>query len=142
MLVFNQRDGTPYNCQKWLMVPVMYRSLFSLLLNEVLYITVFFYWSISINILHIYNKDKGFFSMLSSLALNMLSGIVISYSCKRINIPSLVGLIFIGIILGPSVLNLLDPTLLNISADIRHVVLIMILTRAGLSLDLNELKKV
>lgn len=142
MLGFNQRDGTPYNCQKWLMVPVMYRSLFSLLLNEVLYITGFFYWSISKNNLHIYKKDKGVFSMLSSIAFIMLSGMVISYSCKRINIPSLVGLIFIGIILGPSVLNLLDPTLLNISADIRQVVLIIILTRAGLSLDLNELKKV
>lgn len=80
--------------------------------------------------------------MLSSIAFIILSGIIISYICKRIKIPSLVGLIFIGIIFGPSILDLLDPTLLNISADIRQIVLIIILTRAGLSLDLKELKKV
>ena len=80
--------------------------------------------------------------MLYSLALIMLSGIIIRLFCKKINIPSLIGFILVGILLGPSVLNRLDPTLLNISADIRQIVLIIILTRAGLSLDLKDLKKV
>lgn len=80
--------------------------------------------------------------MLYSLALIMLSGIIIRLLCKKLNIPSLIGFILVGILLGPSVLNRLDPTLLNISADIRQIVLIIILTRAGLSLDLKDLKKV
>ena len=80
--------------------------------------------------------------MLYSLALIMLSGIIIRLFCKKLNIPSLIGFILVGILLGPSVLNRLDPTLLNISADIRQIVLIIILTRAGLSLDLKDLKKV
>jgi NhaP-type Na+/H+ or K+/H+ antiporter len=80
--------------------------------------------------------------MLNSIAVITLSGIVVSFLCKKLNIPSLVGFILVGILLGPSVFNLLDSELLNISADIRQIVLIVILTRAGLSLDLKDLKKV
>ena len=80
--------------------------------------------------------------MLSSIAMIVLLGIFTHVICRKINIPSLVGLIFIGILIGPSVFDCLDPTLLEISADIRQVVLIIILTRAGLSLNLNDLKKV
>lgn len=80
--------------------------------------------------------------MLYSLAFILLSGIIIQLLCKKLNIPSLIGFILVGILLGPAVLNVLDPTLLNISADIRQIVLIIILTRAGLSLDLKYLKKV
>lgn len=80
--------------------------------------------------------------MLSSIAMIVLLGIFTHVICRKINIPSLVGLIFIGILIGPSVFDWLDPTLLEISADIRQVVLIVILTRAGLSLNLNDLKKV
>ena len=80
--------------------------------------------------------------MLYSLAFILLSGIIIQLLCKKLNIPSLIGFILVGILLGPAVLNTLDPTLLNISADIRQIVLIIILTRAGLSLDLKDLKKV
>ncbi|MBG9983473.1 cation:proton antiporter [Aerococcaceae bacterium DSM 111022] len=80
--------------------------------------------------------------MLSSIAMIVLLGIFTHVICRKINIPSLVGLIFIGILIGPSVFDWLDPTLLEISADIRQVVLIIILTRAGLSLNLNDLKKV
>ncbi len=80
--------------------------------------------------------------MLSSIALITLAGIVVSRLSQKIKIPSLIGLILVGILVGPSVLDWLDPNLLNISADIRQVVLIIILTRAGLSLDLKELKKV
>lgn len=80
--------------------------------------------------------------MLNSIAFITLSGIVVSFLCKKLNIPSLVGFILVGILLGPSVFNLLDSELLNISADIRQIVLIVILTRAGLSLDLKDLRKV
>ena len=80
--------------------------------------------------------------MLYSLAFILLSGIIIQLLCKKLNIPSLIGFILVGILLGPAVLNVLDPTLLNISADIRQIVLIIILTRAGLSLDLKDLKQV
>ena len=80
--------------------------------------------------------------MLKSIAFITLSGIVVHFLCKRLNIPSLVGFILAGILLGPSVFNLLDSELLNISADIRQIVLIVILTRAGLSLDLKDLRKV
>lgn len=80
--------------------------------------------------------------MLYSLALIILSGIIIQLLCKKLNLPSLIGFILVGILLGPTVLNILDPTLLNISADIRQIVLIIILTRAGLSLNLKDLKKV
>lgn len=80
--------------------------------------------------------------MLNSIAFITLSGIVVHFLCKKLNIPSLVGFILVGILLGPSVFNLLDSDLLNISADIRQIVLIVILTRAGLSLDLKDLRKV
>ncbi len=80
--------------------------------------------------------------MLSSIALITLAGIIVSRLSQKMKIPSLIGLILVGILVGPSVFDWLDPTLLDISADIRQVVLIIILTRAGLSLDLKELKKV
>src|SRR5690625_188926 len=80
--------------------------------------------------------------MLNSIAFITLSGIVVHFLCKKLNIPSLVGFILVGILLGPSVFNLLDSDLLNISADIRQIVLIVILTRAGLYLDLKDLRKV
>lgn len=79
--------------------------------------------------------------LLTSIALIILSGIIVSALCKKLNMPSLVGLIFVGILLGPSALDLFDPTLMTISADIRQFVLIIILTRAGLSLNLKDLKK-
>lgn len=80
--------------------------------------------------------------MLVSMTLIILGGIIVSIVCKKINIPSLIGLIFVGILIGPSVLDLLDPIMLDISVDIRQIVLIIILTRAGLSLNLRDLKKV
>lgn len=80
--------------------------------------------------------------MLNSIAIITLSGIIIHFLCKKLNIPSLVGFILVGVLLGPSIFNLLDSKLLSISADIRQIILIIILTRAGLSLDLKDLKKV
>lgn len=62
--------------------------------------------------------------------------------CKKLKLPSLLGMILTGMILGPYVLNLIDNSILNISSDLRRIALIIILMRAGLSLDLNDLKKV
>nr|WP_330365500.1 cation:proton antiporter [Clostridioides difficile] len=61
---------------------------------------------------------------------------------KKIKLPSLLGMLLTGIILGPYVLNLIDNSILDISSDLRKIALIIILTRAGLSLDINDLKKV
>ncbi len=80
--------------------------------------------------------------MLISIALMMLLGMVMGGICKKIHIPSLTGMLLTGIILGPYVFNLIDESLLNISTELRKIALIIILTRAGLSLDLNDLKEV
>ena len=81
-------------------------------------------------------------NMLMSLALMFLIGFFISGIFKKLHIPSLLGLIVTGIILGPEVLNLLDPKILNISSELREIALIVILFRAGLSLDLSDMKKI
>ena len=70
-----------------------------------------------------------------------MCGLLLGSICKRLHLPSLVGMLIVGIVLSPYALNLLSPELLNISADIRQLALIIILTRAGLSFDLAELKK-
>lgn len=80
--------------------------------------------------------------MLMSLALMFLMGMFLSYICKKAHIPGLFGMIITGILLGPHVLNLIDGSILDISAILRKIALIIILTRAGLSLDVNDLKKV
>lgn len=80
--------------------------------------------------------------MLISISMILLMGMFMGWLCKKIQLPSLTGMILTGIILGPYFLNLIDSSLLNISSDLRRIALIIILTRAGLSLDLNDLKKV
>lgn len=80
--------------------------------------------------------------MLLSMALIMLIGMASGYICRRLKLPGLLGMIITGIILGPYVLDLIDPSILNISADLRKIALIIILTRAGLTLDINDLKRV
>lgn len=80
--------------------------------------------------------------MLTSLALIFLLGLILGSIFKRLKLPSLLGMIITGIILSPYALNLLAPSLLEISADIRLFALIVILTRAGLSLNIDELKRV
>ena len=80
--------------------------------------------------------------MLSSLTLIFLSGIILGSIFNRLKLPQLTGMLLTGIILGPFLLNLLDPKILSISADLRQIALIIILTRAGLNLDINDLKKV
>lgn len=80
--------------------------------------------------------------MLLSMALIMLLGMFMGQICKKIHLPSLMGMLITGIVLGPYVLNLIDASILNISAELRKIALIIILTRAGLSLKLDDLKKV
>lgn len=79
--------------------------------------------------------------MLLSTALLLLVGMALGWLCKRCRLPGLIGMIAAGILLGPSVLGWLSPKLLSISPELRKIALIIILTRAGLSLDLQGLKK-
>ena len=79
--------------------------------------------------------------MLLSISLILLLGMSLGYICQKLKLPSLIGMLLTGIILGPYVLNLLDPNILAISGDLRKIALIIILTRAGLGLDLSVLRK-
>lgn len=80
--------------------------------------------------------------MLTSLALIFLLGLFLGSIFKKLNLPSLLGMIIAGMILSPYALNLLDDSILGISPDLRQFALVIILTRAGLSLDISDLKKV
>lgn len=80
--------------------------------------------------------------MLLSIALILLVGMSMGWICRKIKLPGLLGMLITGIVLGPYVLNVLDIKLLGISADLRKIALIIILTRAGLGLDLASLKKI
>lgn len=80
--------------------------------------------------------------MLFSLALMVLCGLVLSGIIQKLKLPGLVGMLITGVVLGPYALNLIAPEILNISPDLREIALIVILTRAGLALDINDLKKV
>ena len=80
--------------------------------------------------------------MLTSIALIFLVGMSLGWIVTRLRLSSLLGMLLTGILLGPYVLDLLDPSILGISADLRQLALIIILTRAGLSLNLEDLKKV
>lgn len=80
--------------------------------------------------------------MLTSMALIFLLGLLLGRLFKALKLPSLLGMIITGMILSPYALNVLDSSILEISADLRQVALIIILTRAGLSLNIKDLKKV
>lgn len=80
--------------------------------------------------------------MLLSIALILLVGMSMGWICRKIKLPGLLGMLITGIVLGPYVLNMLDIKLLGISADLRKIALIIILTRARLGLDLTSLKKI
>ncbi|PKK99152.1 MAG: potassium transporter [Tenericutes bacterium HGW-Tenericutes-2] len=80
--------------------------------------------------------------MLLSAALIILTSLILSQILIKLKLPGIIGMLLSGIILGPFVLNLIDPSILNLSTDLRQVALIVILVRAGLSLDLEDLKKV
>lgn len=80
--------------------------------------------------------------MLFSLALIMTLGLLLGWSCKKIRIPGLLGMILTGMLLGPQVFNVIDASILQISGDLRQIALLIILLRAGLSLRIEDLKKV
>ena len=79
--------------------------------------------------------------MLLSISLILIAGMSMGYICSKLKLPRLIGMLATGIILGPYALNLLDSNILGISADLRKIALIIILTRAGFGLDLSGLKK-
>lgn len=80
--------------------------------------------------------------MLISIAYILLVGMFMGWICSKVKLPSLLGMITTGIILGPYVLNVIDDSILAISPDLRKIALIIILTRAGLTLNISDLKKV
>ena len=80
--------------------------------------------------------------MLLSIALILMVGMALGWICKKCKLPSLLGMLVTGILLGPYVFDLIDVSILSISSDIRKIALIIILTRAGLSLDISGLKKI
>ncbi len=80
--------------------------------------------------------------MLLSISLILIFGIFMGWICQKIKLPSLLGMLITGIVLGPYGFNLLDDSILGISAELRKIALIIILTRAGLGLDLSGLKKI
>lgn len=80
--------------------------------------------------------------MLTSLALVFLAGLALAALCQKLRLPRILGMLLTGVLLGPCVLNWLDPSILSVSADLRKIALIIILLKAGLSLDLSDLKRV
>lgn len=80
--------------------------------------------------------------MLTSLAFIFLVGLSMAAICQKLKLPRIIGMLITGIVLGPYVLDLLDPSILSISSELRQMALIIILLKAGLSLDLSDLKKV
>ena len=80
--------------------------------------------------------------MILSLGLILIVGMIFAKIFDKLKLPRIIGMLITGIILGPQVLNLLDKNILNISSDLRTIALIVILLKAGLSLDIGDLKKV
>lgn len=79
--------------------------------------------------------------MLTSIALLWLLGMALGAAARKLHLPALVGMLLAGILLGPFGADLLSPALLSVSADLRRLALILILLRAGLSLDLGSLRR-
>ncbi len=86
--------------------------------------------------------QKGGKLMLTSLSFIFLVGLAMAAICQRIRLPRIIGMLLTGIVLGPYVLDLLEPSILSISSELRQMALIIILLKAGLSLNLADLKKV
>ena len=80
--------------------------------------------------------------MLTSLALIFLVGLALAAVCVRVGLPRIIGMLLTGVILGPYALNLLDPSILSVSADLRQMALVIILIKAGLSLNPADLRRV
>lgn len=80
--------------------------------------------------------------MLTSLSLIFLEGLAMAAICQHLSMPRIIGMLVTGIVLGPFVFDVLDSSVLSISPDLRKMALIIILLKAGLSLNLNDLRKV
>ncbi len=80
--------------------------------------------------------------MITSLALIFLVGLSMAFICQKIKLPRIIGMLITGVVIGPYVLDLLDPAILGISSELRQIALIIILIKAGLSLDIGDLKKI
>ena len=80
--------------------------------------------------------------MLTSIAVILLFGLLVGWIFSKAKLPSLLGMIIVGIVLSPHGLNLVDESILTISGDLRQIALVIILTRAGLSLNFSDLKKI
>lgn len=91
--------------------------------------------------LYSFFTEKEEENMLTSLSLIFLVGLAMGAICQKLKLPRIIGMLVTGIVLGPYVLDWLDPSILSISADLRKMALIIILLKAGLSLDLQDLKK-
>lgn len=79
---------------------------------------------------------------MTSLALVFLIGLAMAAVCQQLRLPRIIGMLLTGILLGPYALNWLDASILSISSELRQMALIIILIKAGLSLNLSDLKKV
>lgn len=86
-------------------------------------------------------KGEYIYGFLTSLAVIFLCALLLGSILSKIKFPPLLGMLIIGIVLGPYVLNLISPSVLGISADLRKLALVIILTRAGLNLNLKDLRK-
>lgn len=82
-----------------------------------------------------------YMEFLTSIGIILICGLVLGSICSKLRLPPLLGMLVVGIVIGPYVLNLIAPSVLAISSDLRQLALIIVLTRAGLSLNFNELKK-
>lgn len=80
--------------------------------------------------------------MLTSLALVFLAGLAAAAVCSAIKLPRIIGMLLVGIVLGPHILNVLDDSILSISSELRQMALIIVLLKAGLSLNLSDLRQV
>lgn len=80
--------------------------------------------------------------MLTSLAFIFLIGLIMAAICQRIGLPRIIGMLLAGVLMGPHALSMLDPSILSISADLRRMALVIILIKAGLSLNIADLKRV
>lgn len=80
--------------------------------------------------------------MLLSIGLIILSGLLMGWLFSKIRLPRIIGMLIAGIILGPNLLNILDPSVTNISGDLRKIALIIIIAKAGLSLNVSDLKRI
>lgn len=97
---------------------------------------------LSAEVISFYFIYLGGFYMLTSIAVILISGILMGSICKWLKLPALVGMIVAGMIISPYCLNLLDSNMLMVAADFRQIALVIILTKAGLSLNLDDLKRV